>query len=105
MTHSLKRSEALTDVQRARLDALYRIGKNCAHLQRIHLLGVTTVIGFLTPTSSVAGVTVRRERRWTSAGATAAGELDRSTAASHCVQRPAGETGRLFSTGWSLIAR
>jgi len=57
MTHSLKRSEALTDVQRARLDALYRIGKNCAHLQRIHLLGVTTVIGFLTPTSSVAGVT------------------------------------------------
>jgi len=50
MTHSLKRSEALTDVQRARLDALYRIGKNCAHLQRIHLLGVTTVIGFLTPT-------------------------------------------------------
>jgi hypothetical protein len=31
MTLSLNRSEVITEVQRARLDTLYRIGNNCAH--------------------------------------------------------------------------
>jgi hypothetical protein len=31
MTLLLKRSEAITEVQRARLDTLSRIGNNCAH--------------------------------------------------------------------------
>jgi len=43
--------------------------------------------------ASIVGVTVRRERRWTSAGETPARELDRSAAAFHCVLRPAGEAG------------
>jgi len=35
---------------------------------------------------------VRRERRWTPAGATPARKLGRFTAVPHCAQRPAGET-------------
>ena len=31
MTLSLKRSEVITEAQRARLDTLYRIGNDCAH--------------------------------------------------------------------------
>jgi hypothetical protein len=59
MTLSLKRTEVITEVQRARLGTLYRIGNNCAHPKEA--VNASDVQALKSSRIGIATATCRRE--------------------------------------------